>query len=175
MQGMELKKSAYLETTMFNYFFDEVRDGHLATVAFFEAVGRGEIEAYTSQYVIGELQAAAEPKQSDMLALIDRYHIVILERNDEAERLADMYIAANDGIPAKKQLDATHIAVASVRRLQYVVSWNFKHINKERTRNMVRYINPKEGYEAITLCEPWEVIYDGTEAEVNVHTRRGRG
>jgi predicted nucleic acid-binding protein len=159
-----MQKSAYLETTMFNYFFDEARDGHVATVAFFEAVGRGEIEAYTSQYVIGELQDAAEPKRSDMLALIDKYHIEVLEKNNEAVRLADIYIAAKDGIPAKKRLDATHIAVASVRHLQYVVSWNFKHINKERTRNMVNYINPKEGYEAITLCEPWEVIYDGTEA-----------
>jgi hypothetical protein len=148
---------------MFNYFFDEARDGHLATVAFFEGVGRGEIEAYTSQYVIGELQEAPEPKRSDMLALVDKYHIEVLAKNYEAVRLADMYIAANDGIPAKKRLDATHIAVASVRRLQYVVSWNFKHINKERTRKMVNYINPKEGYKAITLCEPWEVIYDGTE------------
>jgi predicted nucleic acid-binding protein len=160
---MEINKSAYIETTMFNYFFDEARDGHLATVAFFEAAGRGEIEAYTSQYVIGELQNAAEPKRSDMLALIDRYHIKVLEKNDEAVRLADIYIAANDGIPVKKRLDATHIAVASVRRLQYVVSWNFKHINKERTRKMVNYINQKYGYEAITLCEPWEVVYDGTE------------
>jgi len=148
---------------MFNYFFDEARDGHLATVAFFEAADSGEIEAYTSQYVIGELQNAAEPKRSDMLNLIDRYHIEVLGKNDEAVRLADIYIAANDGIPVKKRLDATHIAVASVRRLQYVVSWNFKHINKERTRKMVNYINPKEGYEAIILCEPWEVIYDGTE------------
>jgi hypothetical protein len=118
---------------------------------------------YTSQYVIDELQTAAEPKRSNMLALIDRYHIVPLPSSAEAERLADIYIAANDGIPAKKQLDATHIAIASVRHLQYVVSWNFKHINKERTRNMVNSINSKEGYEAIILCEPWEVIYDGTE------------
>jgi hypothetical protein len=64
---MKKKKSAYLETTTFNYFFDEARDGHIVTVAFFEAVRRGEIEAYTSQYVIGELQAAAEPKRSNML------------------------------------------------------------------------------------------------------------
>jgi predicted nucleic acid-binding protein len=160
---METKKTAYLETTTFNYFFDEARDGHAATVAFFEAVGRGEIEAYTSQYVVDELQAAAEPKRSNMLALIDRYHIVPLPTSPESERLANIYIAANDGIPAKKRLDATHIAVASVHRLQYVISWNFKHINRGRTRNMVNYINPKEGYEAIILCEPWEVIYDGTE------------
>jgi hypothetical protein len=98
-----------------------------------------------------------------MLALVDRYHIVLLPSSDEAERLANIYIAANDGIPAKKRLDATHIAAASVRHLQYVVSWNFKHINKERTRNMVNRINQQEGYEAIILCEPWEVIYDGTE------------
>jgi predicted nucleic acid-binding protein len=58
---MEMRQSAYLETTMFNYFFDEARDGHAATVAFFEAAGRGEIEAYTSQYVVSELKVAGEP------------------------------------------------------------------------------------------------------------------
>ena len=57
----------YLETTMFNYYFDEARDGHIDTVRMFEAINSGEFEGYTSQYTILELQKTNEPKQANML------------------------------------------------------------------------------------------------------------
>jgi predicted nucleic acid-binding protein len=60
------RRRVYLETTMFNYYFDEERDGHADTVRMFEAVGRGEYEGYTSEYAIIELQRAKERKSSDM-------------------------------------------------------------------------------------------------------------
>ncbi|MDR1328039.1 MAG: hypothetical protein LBK23_00350, partial [Oscillospiraceae bacterium] len=68
----------YLETTMFNYYFDSDRDGHADTVRLFEAVGRGAYEGYTSEYVILELQSAPEPKRSDMLSLIEKYSVAVL-------------------------------------------------------------------------------------------------
>ena len=49
------KMRVYLETTMFNYFFDTDRDGHADTVRMFEAIGKGEYEGYTSEYVTFEL------------------------------------------------------------------------------------------------------------------------
>jgi predicted nucleic acid-binding protein len=42
----------YLETTMFNYYCDTDRDAHQATVALFEAIGRGEFEGFTSDYAL---------------------------------------------------------------------------------------------------------------------------
>jgi hypothetical protein len=60
-------------------------------------------------------------------------------------------------------LDARHIAIASANRLQYIVSCNFKHINKLKTKNMVNYVNLKEGYQTIIICRPEEVIDDEDE------------
>jgi predicted nucleic acid-binding protein len=98
------KPKAYLDTTMFNYYFDTDRDAHPATVAFFEAIEAGLYEAYTSQYAIDELLKAPEPKRSDMFGLIEKYGVVILEGSDEVTRLADVYLQ-HEGIPKKKRLE----------------------------------------------------------------------
>jgi predicted nucleic acid-binding protein len=147
----------YIETTMFNYYFDKDRDAHSATVAFFEAIGAGNYEAYTSQYAVDELLKAPEPKKSDMLNLIEKYNISVLDGDDEAVRLAYIYLR-HDSIPGKKQLDAFHIAIASINRLDFIVSCNFKHINKLKTKRMVEYVNLNEGYKNITICRPEELI-----------------
>ncbi|MCL2096264.1 MAG: hypothetical protein FWH10_05090, partial [Oscillospiraceae bacterium] len=46
----------YLETTMFNYYFDIERDAHADTVKLFNEIRTGKYEAYTSVYVIDELE-----------------------------------------------------------------------------------------------------------------------
>ena len=98
--GMKL----YLETTMFNYYFDTERDGHADTVRLFEKIRAGEYEAYTSGYTVGELLNASEPKQSKMLALIDEYNITVFPITEESDLLAGLYIS--EGIlPAKEVLD----------------------------------------------------------------------
>jgi predicted nucleic acid-binding protein len=58
-----MAEKAYIETTMFNYYLDTHKgDQCEATRAFFEAVGRGEVEGYASRYVLNELEDCPEPK-----------------------------------------------------------------------------------------------------------------
>jgi hypothetical protein len=142
---------------MFNYYFDDERALHPAVVAFFETVGRGEWTGYTSEYTIGELLNAPEPKKSDMLALIDKYNIQRISGDERIEQLADAYIT-NNVIPQNKRFDALHIAAASVTGLDYILSLNFKHINKIKTKRLVEIINLNEGYKGIQICTPMEVI-----------------
>jgi hypothetical protein len=153
------KLRLYLETTMFNYYFDTERDGHAATVRMFEAIGQGEYEGYTSQYVIFELQKAHEPKQADMLALIEKYGITALDFQDEAIRLARLYVQ-NKVVPEKYLLDGAHIASASLHELDCILSFNFQHINKLKTKRMTELINLNEGYKGIVICTPMEVLDD---------------
>jgi len=150
------KPKVYLETTMFNYYFDTDRDAHHATVALFEAIGRGEFEGFTSDYTLGELFHASDPKKGDMLALIEKYGIASLPVSEEAEGLADVYIGKGI-IPANKRLDALHIAAASAAGLDYILSLNFKHINKQKTKHLVDLVNLMEGYKGIIICSPMEV------------------
>ena len=138
------RPKVYLETTMFNYFTDESKEDCPVTIAFFEAIGSGQYDGYTSAYTIEELENASEPKRSKMLALIKEYKITVLDASAEADRLASLYIY-NGIIPKNKNIDAQHIAIATVNDIGMILSYNFKHINKLKTKNMVREIMIEQG------------------------------
>jgi predicted nucleic acid-binding protein len=159
-EGEKMRKPRiYLETTMFNYYFEADRDAHSSTVKLFEKISVGEYEAYTSGYVISELENAQEPKRSNMLGLISKYNINVLAGEDEARRLAGIYV--KDGvIPAKYTYDGLHIAIATTNDIDYIFSLNFKHINKLRTKTMTSVINVREGYRQIVIASPMEVVED---------------
>ena len=153
------KPRVYLETTMFNYYFDTDRDAHADTVKLFKEIQAGKYEGYTSTYVTYELGNADEPKRSNMLALIEEYGITILPDNKEAESLAEIYV--KEGIiPIKHRYDSLHIAIATINDLDYIFSLNFKHINKLKTKTMTSNINIREGYKPIIIASPMEVTED---------------
>ena len=149
----------YLETTIFNHYFDTDREAHAATVKLFDEIKAGLYEAYTSAYVLEELEKAQEPKKSNMLALISGNGITILDDKEEIRRLGDMYVDESV-IPAKYRYDGLHIACATVYGLDYVFSLNFKHINKLKTKTMTSNINIRTGYHPVTILSPLEVVSD---------------
>jgi predicted nucleic acid-binding protein len=153
------KLKLYLETTVFNYYFDEERDGHADTVQLFEAIGARKYDAYTSAYVVAELEVAAEPKRTAMLSLIERFGIRELPTSDEVTRLAQLYVQ-NGIIPVRYTLDATHVACASANELDCVLSYNFTHINRVKTKLLTDRLNNENGYKSVVICTSKEVLDD---------------
>ena len=153
----------YLETTLFNYYFDADRDGHIDTVRMFEAIAAGKYEGYTSGYAIAELGNAPEPKRNGMMALLDKHGIIVLSITEESDQLADIYIR-NGVFSERYRLDSSHVAIASIHGLDFLLSFNFGHINKIKTKRMTARINKEEGYQEVTICTPMEVLdYEETE------------
>jgi len=150
------KQKIYLETSLFNFYFDEDRDAHADTVQLFEDIAAKKYDAYTSAYVVNELEDAISEKREKMLTLIDRYNITVLGLDPEAEQLADTYVALGI-IPAKYRTDGIHIAVAAVNDLDMVISMNFRHIVKRKTKLGTASINALNGYRAIEIYNPVEV------------------
>ena len=146
----------YLETTMFNYFFDTDRDAHADTVRLFEEIAAGKYEAYTSRPVIEELEKTKSDKRKKMLSLIAEREIPILETNVEAEKLADIYVAEGI-IPITYRTDGLHIAIAAVNDLDMIINMNFQHIVKRKTIKMTAAINSINGYRAVEIYSPMEV------------------
>ena len=149
----------YLETTVFNYYFDEDREGHQDTVRLFEAIGAGEYEGYASIYVMDELKRTQEPKRSKMLALVEKYGIISLNNNTQTITLAELYVESGI-IPATYRYDSSHIAIASVYDLDCVVSYNFTHINRSKTKILTAHANREAGYNAVVICTSKEVLDD---------------
>ena len=149
----------YLETTLFNFYFDKERDAHVYTMKLFNEIRSGKYEFYTSTYVTDELAEAPKAKHDKMLGLIDEYGIEVLVPNDETVRIADIYIAQGV-IPQKHRTDALHIAVATVYDLDIIVSMNFKHIVKRKTILATGDINKLNGYRAVEIYSPMEGVED---------------
>lgn len=150
----------YIETSIFNFVFaDDAPDRRRDTLTLFDEIQRGKYAPYTSDYVVRELDRCSEPKRGQMLELIERYAVTTLPLDAEAERLAALYVAEGI-IPQKYVMDGIHIAIATVYDLDFVVSYNFKHIVKRRTVTMTEGINLREGYKRVGIFSPTEVIDD---------------
>ena len=82
------KQKIYLETTLFNYYFDTDRDAHADVVALFEECAAGKHEPYTSDYAVIEIEEASTERCEKMIGLIDQYRITVLPASKEADKLA---------------------------------------------------------------------------------------
>jgi predicted nucleic acid-binding protein len=154
------KLQVYLETTLFNFYVDKSKGfAHESTVALFKEIDAGKYEAFTSDFVINELERAKKEKSDKMLKLVAEYGVKVLEPDEDANRLADLYVAEGV-IPQKYLTDGLHIAIATVYGLDMIVSLNFNHIVKRKTLKMTGAINILNGYSAIEIYSPMEIVDD---------------
>jgi hypothetical protein len=150
----------YIETSVWNFALtDDAPADRDVTREFFDQVRQGKFEAYISNVVLGEVNKAPEPRHTELLNLINEIAPAILPTSEEASALAAELI--NSGaIPAKHENDAAHIATAVVANMDLLLSWNFKHIVRSKTRTLVTAISRVAGYKDIEIVFPREVIYD---------------
>jgi hypothetical protein len=75
------------------------------------------------------------------------YPITMLanEAQDEVEELADVYLLRGV-IPVAKREDALHVAYATVRQMDILLSWNFKHLANVRREALILAVNQAAGY-----------------------------
>ena len=117
---------------------------------------RGEHILVLSTLTIQEL-ASAPAAVRHRLASVPEAHIETLQLSAEARGLAEAYIAAGV-LTATMRADAQHIAMATVGRVDVLVSWNFRQIvNLERIHGY-NSVNLRTGYPMIEIRTPREVL-----------------
>jgi len=94
-----------------------------------------------------------------MLDLIEKFSIKVRNFENEIDNLANLYIKRK-AIPERCQFDSSHIAAATVRDLDYILSYNFRHINRVKTKLLINRINSENGYGAVVICTAKEVLAD---------------
>ena len=149
----------YLDTSIFNFAIStqDVAAEKELTLKFLDGVRQETFLGYISVRVIEEIRKASQPKQDNLLKVVAQFPLESLPLTDEVKALADRYIEEKV-IPEKERNDAVHIAVASINNLDAIVSWNFEHMVKFKTRREVRGINTLMGYKTIEICSPLEMI-----------------
>ena len=148
----------YLETTIFNFpFADDAPQYRADTLKLFEEIKAGKFKPFTSEYVTRELEAAVDSLREERLRLIKEYEVEVIPAGDEVKNLAIAYI--NTGIiPPAYGTDGFHLAAATIKGLDLIVSLNFRHIVKRKTIEGTELINYREGYKKIGIYSPAEVI-----------------
>ncbi|MDP2922769.1 MAG: PIN domain-containing protein [Candidatus Omnitrophota bacterium] len=147
----------YIDTSVINGFYakdERIKD---ITKQFFHSVKFGRFTLYGSEIVSTEIKNTPHlEKRKLLIEVIEEYPIEILPVTEEVETLARNYIE-NKIIPAKYIADALHIACCVIHNIPILVSWNFEHIVKHKTRMEVNKISQKLGFPQIDLCSPEEV------------------
>jgi hypothetical protein len=147
----------YLETSIFNHYFEVARDAYPATIQLFEEIKSGKFKPYTSIFVTRELENAPIEKNNKMLGLIQKFNITILNDTKFVFDIADLYIK-NNIIPSKYIMDAMHIAISVVNNLDKIISLNFKHIVRDKTKIFIEYVCKINGHTPLTINSPFEII-----------------
>ena len=122
----------------------------------FEEFIKGERKLVISDLVLFELEGAPE-NVKEVLNKVTENNIEYVFINEESVTLTNAYL--KEGVIAENSLsDARHIAIATVERVDVLVSWNFKHIVNLNRIHLINSVNLKLGYPILEIRSPMEVL-----------------
>lgn len=122
----------------------------------FSKVETGEIILVVSELLQAELLRAPERVRVH-LKHYPKTQIENVELTEEAKLLADRYIAEKV-VGATSKADCQHIAIATINKVDVLVSWNFKHmVNLKRIRGY-NSVNLKNNYPILEIRTPLEIL-----------------
>ncbi len=156
-----VRAKVYVETTIVSYLTarktaDAVGVAH-QTLTRRWWKRRKRFDLYCSQSVVGEASAGdATAAQRRLNALKG---LPLLDVNDGVRDLAAA-IATAAALPPRANEDALHIALATVHGMDYLLTWNCKHIANAAIRNLVAAVAYDHGYGVPVICTPEELMGD---------------
>lgn len=92
---------------------------------------------------------------SERLRVIQNFQV--LELRNEALELGESFITQN-ALPQKASDDALHIALATIYGIDYLLTWNCKHMANAEIQKKIAKISLEQGYEIPTICTPYELM-----------------
>jgi predicted nucleic acid-binding protein len=110
---------------------------------------------YTSEAVLDEVA------QGDAAIAVQRLEILrefpLLALNQDVQDLAAQLLSRSN-LPPKARVDAIHIAAATVHGMDYLLTWNCKHIANAQIQGKLAEISLDFGYVLPILCTPNELM-----------------
>ena len=154
-----MKQRIYIDTSVVGGYFDE--EFKEATTALFQRLENGEIIFVVSDLLDLELINAPQ-KVRELLYNYSADKFVRIELTEEAIKLADTYVS--EKVVGQTSLeDCRHIAIATIKKVDVLASWNFKHIvNLDRIKGY-NSVNLRLGYQMIEIRSPKDLINYGNE------------
>ncbi|MCA9428676.1 MAG: type II toxin-antitoxin system VapC family toxin [Candidatus Omnitrophica bacterium] len=156
------KSRVYLETSVIGYATskpsrDLVVAAHQQITRDWFAQSASDYELFVSQIVVHEIlsgnPAAAEERREFLSS------IPLLAVTEEVGILASTLIETHS-LPKKASEDAMHIAVAAVHAVDFLLTWNCRHIANAHMRDAIEEVCREAGYKPPVICTPEELSHD---------------
>lgn len=153
-------KSVYVETSIISYLTARtsrdliVTANQESTIEWWDG-HRRNFELYISPLVLVEAGQGDEDAAQRRLKALETLNM--LEIVDEASLLAEALLRAL-ALPRKAQDDAVHIALAAVHHIDYLLTWNCRHINNAEKKALIREVCALQGYVCPEICAPTELM-----------------
>jgi len=153
-------ESVYIETTIISYLVsrpsrDLLVAAHQQITHEWWSRRREQFECYVSQVVIDEIQAGDDEASKRRMDEIGKF--LVLEATVEAESLTKAIVEAG-AIPKQAVRDAAHIAVAAVNDMDYLLTWNCRHMANAQIIRGVSAVCEAHGYSVPVICTPEELM-----------------
>lgn len=157
-----MRSKLYVETSVISYLTarpsrDVISLAHQELTREWWQRAASEFDLFASRLVVAEAQLGNPAAADARLAVLQP--ITLLAETAESRALARKLLAAG-GLPAKAASDALHIAVATVHGMDYLVTWNCKHIANARMLRFVTAACQTAGFEPPVICTPEELAED---------------
>jgi hypothetical protein len=155
-----VKARLYLETTIPSYLVARPsRDLRLAseqqmTRDWWDGE-RSKFDLCISETVLLEVQSGDASFAAKRAALVSG--LPILSLNKAAEELAALFLNKKI-IPQNAAIDATHIAIAAAHSVEFLLTWNCKHINNRLIVRRIEQTCEESGYGCPVICTPAELL-----------------
>ncbi len=149
-----MRHRIYIDTSVIGGYYDEKFEE--STQKLFGRIENGDFLIYFSE--VNETELILAPLHiTDVKNKIPKDCLRYIEIDDDVEALAQTYIKEK-ALGKSSENDAYHIALASVNRLDCLISWNFKHIVNFDKIKLFNSINIRLGYPLIDIRSPLEFL-----------------
>jgi hypothetical protein len=155
-----MSETVYIETSILGYLTarpsrDIVVSANIQITREWWDTRRSDFQLYSSQAVV------KETSQGDTAIAVQRLEILrdfsLLDLNQSVLDLAEQFLGRSN-LPTKADVDAVHIAAATVHGMDYLLTWNCKHIANAQIQGKLAEISLDFGYELPVLCTPYELL-----------------
>lgn len=166
----------YVETSVISYLTG--RPSRDVVTAAYQEITRewwksapSRFSLVTSELVVAEAASGDSDAALARLAVLDT--IPLLDVTEEAIELNRKLINLR-AVPHKAADDAMHIATAAANGVDYLVTWNFRHIANATMRSRIEEVCRSSGYEPPVICTPNELIQTDHTSSPGIITQATR-
>jgi hypothetical protein len=160
MNPVRRAPSLYLDTSVIGGYYDA--EFMADTRVLWQLLEARRFRFYSSVIVDREISRAPESVRTLMRRTFASSEVLPL--TTEAMELAGHYLEQGV-VPGKYTDDARHVAICTLARIDFLVSWNFKHLANVRRESGFNAVNVLQGYPPVRIVPPTFLIHGHDEKE----------